>query len=213
MTTPLRIATLISGGGRTVSNLQDRIEDGSLPAEIAMVVSSRPNAKGLQRAKLRGLATGAVPSRDFRRGGQTDWAGMSQAIDELILPHAPDLVLLAGYMCLYCVPESLRGRVMNIHPALLPAFGGQGMYGDRVHQAVLEAGVKVSGCTVHFVSDAYDRGPIILQRTCPVHASDTAEDLADRVFALECEAYPAAINLYADGRLEVRDGAVFIDGR
>jgi formyltetrahydrofolate-dependent phosphoribosylglycinamide formyltransferase len=205
---PLRIAALISGGGRTVMNLLDEIEEGRLPARIELVVASREDAKGLQRARLRGLETAVVPSRDFRRGGRPDWDAMSRAVDEVMLPHRPELVVLAGYMCLYVVPPELEHRVMNIHPALIPAFCGQGMWGHHVHEAALARGVKVSGCTVHFVTNEYDAGPIIVQRCCPVLETDSPDDLAARVFEEERRAYPEAIRLFAEGRLSVVDGVV-----
>lgn len=208
MADPLRIVALISGGGRTVSNLQDAIEAGRLDARIELVVSSREDAQGLQRARLRGIETAVAPSSDYRVEAATDWAAMSAAVDALVLPREPGLVVLAGYMCLYVIPPALEGRVMNIHPALLPAFGGRGMWGRRVHEAVVASGVKVTGCTVHFATNDYDAGPIVLQRTCPVTHADTPDDVAGRVFALECEAYPEAVRLFAEGRLRIRGGVV-----
>jgi folate-dependent phosphoribosylglycinamide formyltransferase PurN len=110
---------------------------------------------------------------------------------------------MAGFLQLLRIPDDFAGRVLNIHPALLPAFGGQGMYGRRVHKAVLAAGVKESGCTVHVADNEYDHGPIVLQRTVEVRPDDTPEALADRVFAAECEAYPEAIRLFAEGKLRL----------
>ncbi|MFW5856430.1 MAG: phosphoribosylglycinamide formyltransferase [Planctomycetota bacterium] len=208
MADPIRVVALISGSGRTVSNLLDVIEAGGLDATLDLVVASRPDATGLQRARLRGVETAVVASAAYRSGGAIDWAAMSAAVDALVLPRAPDLVILAGYMCLYVVPDALAGKVLNIHPALLPAFGGRGMWGHHVHEAVVASGVKVTGCTVHFATNHYDAGPIILQRTCPVRHTDTADDVADRVFALECEAYPAAVRLFAAGKLRIRGGVV-----
>ncbi|MCZ6873844.1 MAG: formyltransferase family protein, partial [bacterium] len=121
-----------------------------------------------------------------------------------------DLVVLAGFLSLYRPAAHLVGRVMNIHPALLPAFGGKGLYGDRVHRAVIESGVKVSGCTVHFADEQYDQGPIILQKTVPVEDDDSVETLAARVFTAECEIYPKAIQLYAENRLEIKNRRVSI---
>ena len=121
--------------------------------------------------------------------------------------HA-NLVALAGFLCFYLLPGRYMNRVMNIHPALLPAFGGKGFYGERVHKAVLEHGCKVSGCTVHFVDNVYDHGPIIVQKTVGVEEGDDAHSLADRVFEKELEAYPEAINLFAAGRLKVEGGVV-----
>lgn len=211
MAGPIRMVALISGSGRTVSNLLDVIEAGGLDATLDLVVASRPDATGLQRARLRGVETAVVASAAYRSGGTTDWAGMSAAVDALVLPRAPDLLILAGYMCLYVVPDALAGKVLNIHPALLPAFGGRGMWGHHVHEAVVASGVKVTGCTVHFATNDYDAGPILLQRTCPVRHTDTADDVADRVFALECEAYPEAVRLFAAGKLRIRGGVVEVE--
>jgi folate-dependent phosphoribosylglycinamide formyltransferase PurN len=114
-----------------------------------------------------------------------------------------DLVVQGGWLCLWKIPPRYENRVMNIHPALLPCFGGQGMWGHHVHEAVLAAGCKVSGCTVHFCTNEYDKGPIIVQRTCPVADDDTPDTLAERVFEQECIAYPQAIRWFAEGRLRV----------
>src|SRR5262249_18543435 len=118
------------------------------------------------------------------------------------------LVILAGFLSLLDIPPEYKGRVLNIHPALIPAFCGAGYYGSKVHKAVLAAGVKVSGCTVHFADDSYDTGPIILQRVVPVLDDDTVETLAARVFQEECQALPQAISLYAEGRLKLDGGRV-----
>ncbi|MBN1257489.1 MAG: phosphoribosylglycinamide formyltransferase [Planctomycetes bacterium] len=207
MSEKLKIIALISGGGRTVINILDAIEAGKINAGIDLVISSRSDARGLERAQERGLETAVVPSKDYRTGGKPDWETMSRAIDEIILPRNPGLVICAGFMCLYLFPPQLQGKVMNIHPALLPAFGGKGMWGHHVHEAVVASGVKVSGCTIHFTDNQYDSGPIILQQTCPVYDTDTPDDVAKRVFAEECTAYPEAVRLFAEGRL-VLDGRI-----
>ncbi len=200
---PLRLAVLLSGGGRTLSNLLDRIADGSLPARVVVVVSSRPGVKGLEIAQGAGIPAYTVPRAEY-----SDPEPFSEAINALLMPHEPELVVCAGFLSLYLPPESLRSRVMNIHPALIPAFCGKGFYGDRVHRAALEAGVKVSGCTVHFADQEYDAGPIILQRVVPVLDDDDPHTLAARVFEAECEAYPEAIRLFAEGRLVVEGRTV-----
>ncbi len=200
------MAVFISGGGTTLQNFIDRIGDGTLKARISVVLSSREDAYGLVRAERAGIPTVVVPSRRF--GG--DWEAMSAAIDEALEGFEFDLVAMAGFMCFYRIPPQLHGRVMNIHPALIPAFCGKGMYGMRVHRAVLEAGVKVSGCTVHFADNAYDHGPIIIQRCVPVLDDDTPESLSERVFREECRAYPEAINLFAEGRLSIEGRKVRI---
>ena len=201
----LRIAVLLSGTGRSLDNLLQEMGAGRLNAEIAVVVSSKADAYGLVRARTQGLDAVAVPRRDY-----PDLGAFNEAINKVLAPHGVDLVVLAGFLSLYQPPAELAGRVMNIHPALLPAFGGKGFYGGRVHQAVLESGVKVSGCTVHFADSRYDCGPIILQTAVPVLDDDTVQSLAARVFAAECKAYPQAIQLFADNRLRVEGRRVRI---
>lgn len=192
---PTRLAVMLSGGGRTLANLLDRAEAGTLPAEVALVLASRP-CGGLERAKARGIPTLLLPGR-IEAG----------TLDQHLREHRIALVVLAGYLQLVDVPPAYRGRVVNIHPALLPEFGGLGMYGDRVHRAVLEAGRAESGCTVHLVDEQYDRGPILLQRRCPVRPDDTPETLAARVFEQECVAYPEAIaRLAAEHPTPPREG-------
>lgn len=201
----LRIAVLLSGTGRSLENLQQEITAGRLHADIAVVVSSKPEAYGLERAKAHGLDAVAVPRREH-----ADLEAFNAAINAVLAPYDVDLVVLAGFLSLYQPLPALAGRVMNIHPALLPAFGGKGFYGDRVHQAVLDSGVKVSGCTVHFADSQYDHGPIILQTAVPVLDDDTVSTLAARVFAAECEAYPRAIQLFGDDRLRLEGRRVRI---
>lgn len=201
----LRIAVLLSGTGRSLENLQQEITAGRLRADIAVVVSSKPEAYGLVRAKAHGLDAVAVSRREY-----ADLEAFNAAINAVLVPYGVDLVVLAGFLSLYQPLPALAGRVMNIHPALLPAFGGKGFYGDRVHQAVLDSGVKVSGCTVHFADSQYDHGPIILQTAVPVLDDDTVPSLAARVFAAECEAYPRAIQLFAEDRLRLEGRRVRI---
>ncbi len=203
----LRIAALLSGGGTTLQNLIDQIDVGKLNAEIVLVVSSKENVAGLERAAKHNIPAVIVPSKNYRRDGFPDWVAMSRDINRQLLAFSPDLICLCGYMCFYLVPEEFTGKVMNIHPALIPDFCGKGMWGHNVHEAVITAGVKTSGCTVHFVNDKYDAGPIILQRTCPVLPTDTPDDIAARVFKEECIAYPEAIRLFAAGRLKI-DGEI-----
>ena len=201
----IRIAVLVSGGGTTLQNLLDRIADGSLPAEVSVVVASRPDAFGLERARRAGVPALAVARKEF---GDAD--AFNDALHRALEPYAPDLVVLGGFLSLFQPRQRYDGRVMNIHPALIPAFCGQGFYGRRVHQAVLDAGVKVSGCTIHFADDRYDHGPIVLQGCVPVHDDDTPETLAERVHALENRLYPEAIRLFAAGRLRIEGRRVRI---
>jgi len=195
---PLRLGVLISGGGRTLQNFLDLSDAGRLKARVVKVVSSRPDAGGLERARGHGVPTAVVRRRDF-----DDVEAFSRAITSELQAQEVELVAMAGFMCLYRVPDCYTGRVINIHPALLPSFGGQGSYGDRVHRAVLERGCKVSGCTVHFADNRYDNGPIIVQKAVAVEEDDDEHTLAARVFEKETEAYPEAINLFAEGRLRI----------
>jgi len=198
---PVRLGVLLSGGGRTLLNLLERIRAGDLPAEVAVVLASRDCA-GVERARAAGCRVEVVP---YRR--MPDTATYSAELVGRLDEAGVDLVCLAGFLSFWTLPDRYLGRVMNIHPALLPSFGGEGMYGHHVHEAVLAAGCKVSGCTVHFVNNEYDAGPIIVQKAVPVLEGDTPDTLAARVFERECEAYPEAIGLFAAGRLRI-DGRV-----
>jgi phosphoribosylglycinamide formyltransferase 1 len=194
----LKLAVLASGGGTTLQNLLDEIAARRLDARVQVVVGSRPGVRALERAAVAKVMNFVVDRKQY-----ADPAAFSKAVFQLIDDAGVDLVCLAGWLCMLEVPERYRGRVMNIHPALLPSFGGKGMYGVKVHQAVLDHGCKVSGCTVHFVDEHYDNGPIIIQRACPVLEEDTAETLAHRVFEEEKIAYPEAIRLFQQGRLRI----------
>lgn len=187
MTAPRRIAVLLSGAGRSLGNLLERIAAGSLAAEVAVVVSSRADARGVRLARR-----ARVPAEVVEREGR-DVDAWSRAIFAPCRAAGVDLVVMAGFLHLLAIPPDFAGRVINIHPSLLPAFGGKGFHGDHVHRAVLARGCTVSGCTVHLVDAEYDHGRILLQRTVPVLADDTPESLAARVFAAECEALPEAI--------------------
>jgi len=200
---PLKLAALVSGSGTTLQNFIDVIAAGKLDATIDLVIGSRPGLLGLTRAADAKLPNFVVDRREF-----DDPAAFSRQVFSLCDDAGVDLVCLAGWLCLLDLPERYAGRVMNIHPALLPSFGGRGMYGKKVHQAVLDHGCKVSGCTVHFVDTTYDTGPIILQRTCPVADDDTPDTLARRVFEEEKAAYPEAIRLFQQGRLRVDERRV-----
>jgi len=203
---PIRLAVLLSGTGTTLQNLIDRIADGRLAAQIVQVISSRPDAGGIERAMRAGLPVEVVGRKSF-----SDLPSFSKHIFDLCRATRTDLVCLAGFLQLLEIPPDYTDRILNIHPALLPAFGGKGKYGRHVHEAVLAHGVKVSGCTVHFVDQVYDHGPIVLQKTVEVRDDDTPDSLAARVFAAECEAYPEAIRLFAEGRLRLDGRRVRID--
>ena len=194
MNDPVHLGVLLSGSGRTLQNLLDRIADGSLRAKIDVVISSDPKAYGLERATKAGIPAVTVARKPFK-----DAEGHSKAVTEALERHPVDLVIMAGYIHLYLLPRKWAGRVLNIHPALLPKYGGKGMYGHFVHEAVIRAGERESGCTVHFADLEYDHGAIILQKKVPVKPGDTPEALAARVFEAECEAYPEAIRKVAAG--------------
>jgi formyltetrahydrofolate-dependent phosphoribosylglycinamide formyltransferase len=197
-TAPITLAVLLSGSGTTLQNFIDEIAAGRLNARIKLVIASRPGLKGIDRARDAALPITVIDRREF-----ADVQYFSRQVFAEIDRAQVDLVTLAGWLCLLDLPATYSGRVMNIHPALLPSFGGRGMYGQKVHKAVLDHGCKISGCTVHFVDAQYDSGPIILQRTCPVEEGDDAAAIAHRVFDQEKIAYPEAIRLFAQGRLKI----------
>lgn len=202
-TMPLKIAVLISGSGRTLKNFIDLAAAGGLPVEIRLVVSSSANARGLEFAAENGIASMVVQRSTFSTDKE-----FGDAIFDACRSAGVDYVVMAGFMKLAPVPDDFAGRVVNIHPSLIPAFCGHGMYGDRVHQAVIDAGVKVTGCTVHFVDNIYDHGPIIWQQPVPVFDDDTADTLGKRVFEAEKEAYPQVLKLLAAGRIKLENGRV-----
>ena len=202
---PLRIAVLISGGGTTLRNLIQTIESGDLNARIGLVLSSRATAGGLRFARRASLELRVVDPAQF-----DSTENFSNEIFDACRQANVQLVAMGGFLKHVLVPPDFTNRVMNIHPALIPAFCGKGYYGVRVHRAVLEYGAKLTGCTVHFVDNEYDHGPIILQQTVPVLPEDTLNSLAARVFETECRIYPEAIQLFADGRLRVDGRRVII---
>jgi formyltetrahydrofolate-dependent phosphoribosylglycinamide formyltransferase len=205
MSQSIRLAVLLSGSGTTLQNLIDRIADRRLDAQIVQVIASKAHAFGLERARKAGLPAAVVDRKECSSVEE-----FSSRLFEICRRQEVQLVCLAGFLHLIRVPDDFTGRVMNIHPALIPAFCGKGMYGHRVHQAVLESGAKISGCTVHFADNEYDHGPIILQRVVPVLDDDTPDTLAARVFDLECQAYPEAIRLHAEGKLRIEGRRVRI---
>jgi formyltetrahydrofolate-dependent phosphoribosylglycinamide formyltransferase len=188
MSTAVRLAVLLSGSGRTLENLLAWQARGALPVEVVGVVSSRPGVRGVGIARDAGIPVAVFRRRDF-----PDTAAHNQAIADWLEPRRPEIIALAGYLCWVERPRWFQGPLVNIHPALLPRHGGQGMYGDRVHAAVLAAGEAESGCTVHHVDDRYDHGEVIAQATVPVLPHDDVHALADRVFAAECELYPRVL--------------------
>ncbi|MGL4513532.1 MAG: phosphoribosylglycinamide formyltransferase [Lacipirellulaceae bacterium] len=201
----MNVAVLISGSGRTLKNLLELSRDGDLPIDVRLVISSSAAAGGLAHAADAGVLSLVVERRDY----DSDKA-YGDAVFAPCRAAGVELVVMAGFLKLAPVPADFAGRVVNIHPSLLPSFGGAGMYGDRVHRGVIERGCKVTGVTVHFVDNEYDHGPIVWQQPCPVFDDDTPETLAARVFELEKEAYPAALRLIAAGRVQIEGGRVRI---
>lgn len=203
----LRVGVLVSGTGTNLQALIDACRSGKVPARIVVVVSNVPGAYALQRARRAGIPAVVHDHRTF-----LSREAFEAAVRDTLLAHEVDLVCLAGFLRILSprFVHAFAGRLMNIHPALLPAFGGKGMYGDRVHRAVLDSGARVSGCTVHFVTEEPDAGPIILQAVVPVQDDDTPETLAVRVRQEELRLYPQAVRLFAEGRLRVEGNRVRI---
>jgi formyltetrahydrofolate-dependent phosphoribosylglycinamide formyltransferase len=201
----LRLAVLVSGGGTTLRNLLDRIKAGTLAAEIAVVISSNPRSPGLAMAEAAGIATKIITTKEF-----PSVSDFSESIFAACDAAKTDYVICAGFLKRLAIPARYAERVVNIHPSLIPSFCGTGMYGHHVHEAVLAAGAKLSGCTVHFVDDHYDHGPIIAQRAVPVLLGDTPASLAARVFAQECELYPTVINWLAAGLVKIEQGRAVV---
>jgi len=199
MAKKLRLAVFISGTGRTLKNFIDRIRAEQLSAEIVVVVSSVANVVGLQYAEEE-----SIPVEIVERCNYESLTEFGEANFSVCRVARADYVILAGYLRRLDIPKDFENRVLNIHPSLIPAFCGQGYYGNIVHSKALEYGVKVSGCTVHFVDQGYDTGPIILQKAVNVYEEDTPNTLNDRVFAAECQAYPEAIEMLAQGRVSVK---------
>lgn len=191
------LGVLLSGSGRTLQNILNRINKKELSAQVRVVVSSREGVGGIRIAKEAGIDVFVVSPQQYK--GDV----FSEKIADILFKYEVDLVIMAGFLHLFKIPKEYEGKVLNIHPALIPSFCGKGYYGRHVHEAVINSGVKVSGCTVHFADNLYDHGPIILQKTVPVMDDDTPETLAERVFAAECEAYPEAIQLVIEGKVKM----------
>lgn len=180
----MKLGVLLSGSGRTLDNFHERLAAGTMRGSIEVVIANVPDALGLTKARNYGYP--AFHAKD------------SETANAILQQYGVELVLLAGYLKLYQPSEHLQKAVLNIHPSLIPSFAGAGMYGMKVHRAVKARGVKVSGCTVHFANEVYDEGPIVVQKCVPIADADSPEEIAARVFAAECEAYPEAVNLVTD---------------
>jgi phosphoribosylglycinamide formyltransferase 1 len=204
---PIRLAVCVSGEGTTLQNLINRIRSRRLKAEIVQVVASKPRIGAIARAEAAGIPLALA---NYNARSKTEF---SNSVFEPIRHSKADLVILAGFLALVKIPPDYKGRVINVHPSLIPSFCGKGFYGSNVHKAVLAMGAKVSGCTIHFADDDYDNGPIIAQRPVQVMDDDTLDTLADRVFKEECKALPDAITLYAEGRLKLEGQRVRVAPR
>ncbi len=197
----LRIAAFASGSGSNLQSILDAIESKELDAEITVVIASRPNIPVLERAKKYGIPSVVIPRKQFAENIDA----FSSAIEKVLIPYDIDVIVLCGFLSFlsasFC--RNYRNRILNIHPSLLPAFGGQGAYGTKVHRMALAHGVKISGCTVMFVDEGKDTGPIIIQKAVPVLEDDTEDTLAERVMSAEKVAYPEALRLFGENRLQV----------
>lgn len=197
------ISVLISGGGTTLKNLIAVQNSGSVDWKISSVISNNPDAKGLAFAETEGIDTCVVNHRDF--GSEDEFSAAVYAAIENF-ESKPDLIVMGGFLRKLNIPDAYKNKIINIHPSLIPSFCGKGNYGSRVHQSVIDYGCKLTGCTVHFVDNQYDHGPIIAQRSVPVENDDTAQSLAARVFVAECELLPEVIS-------KISAGSVSLSGR
>lgn len=202
----MKIAVLISGGGTTLKNLIDRIDAGSLNAEIALVISDNPKAGGLGFASDASIESKVISHREF-----DDRESFSADVFDALRASGAELIVMGGFLRQLSIPDDFENRIINIHPSLIPSFCGKGNYGSRVHQGVLDYGCKLTGCTVHFVDDDYDHGPIIAQASVAVETDDDVKSLAARVFEAECELLPAVINQIASARVKVTGRIVSFD--
>ena len=198
------IAVLISGSGTTLKNLIAVKQSGNLDAEIALVICSNPKATGIQFAKESGIEVAVVDHRAVKE------PGFSDTIFDHCRSARVDMIVMAGFLRKLTIPDEYQNRVINIHPSLIPSFCGRGFYGLKVHQAAIDYGCKISGCTVHLVDNQYDHGPIVAQRVVDVLPEDTSQVLAARVFAQECVLYPEVINHFANDEVSIQGRQVII---
>lgn len=204
----LNVGVLVSGNGTNLQSIIDKSETGELPARVVVVISNKSDAYALQRAKNHSIPSYVVRPRDF-----VDQVSYEQKMIDILNTHRVELVVLAGFMKILSshFVQAFRGRIINIHPSLIPSFCGKDFYGMKVHQAVIDYGVKVTGATVHFVDENVDAGPIIIQRTVEVKDNDTAETIALKVHQIEHEILSEAITLFAQGRLKIVGRRVLIE--
>jgi len=203
----LNLAVLTSGGGTNLQAVIDAIEKGELSAEIKIVISNNSKAFALERARKHNIQALHLSHKQFTTSEEFDEKLLSVLKEKQI-----DMILLAGYMKILSptIIRAYRNRILNIHPALLPHFGGPGMYGIHVHEAVIKSGVKISGVTVHIVDEVYDHGAIVMQKAVEVKDDDTPETLAERVLKVEHQTYKEAIQLFAEDRVEIKNNRVYV---
>ncbi len=203
----LKIGVLVSGSGTNLQSIIDKSESGYIPGSVELVISSKSGVYAIERAKNHNIPAYVVAPKNYST--KEDY---EDKLIEILQSHNVDLVVLAGFIKVLSphFVQAFAGRIMNIHPSLIPAFCGEGFYGEKVHKAVLDYGVKITGVTVHFVDEGADTGPIILQRAVPVMDDDTVETLAARVLEEEHKIYPEAVKLFAEGRLKVEGRRVKI---
>ncbi len=203
----VKIGVLISGGGTNLQALIDEVEKGNVNGEISLVISDKKGAYGLERAEKHGIKTIALDRREFKNKAE-----FMKSLMDILSKESIELIVLAGFLTILSEEfiEKYRSRIINIHPSLIPAFCGEGYYGEKVHNAVLEYGAKISGATVHFVDEGADTGPVILQESVPVLENDTVESLAARVLKVEHKLLPKAVGLYCDGRIIIEGRKVKI---
>ncbi|MDD3223786.1 MAG: phosphoribosylglycinamide formyltransferase [Clostridium sp.] len=200
-----KIAVLISGGGTNLQSIIDKVNSGYINCKIEIVISDNETAFGIKRAEKNNIDTLTLSKKEYGKG-------LSNEILKEVNNREVDLIVTAGFLSILNgdLIREYKNRIINIHPSLIPSFCGKGMYGIHVHEAALKYGVKVSGCTVHFIDEGTDTGPIIIQKSAPVYSEDTPEELQKRVLVREHEALPEAIKLIADGKVEVKDRRVII---
>ncbi len=205
----MQLAVFASGTGSNLEAIIVAIDSGRLPATLALVLSNRPDAYALQRARERGIPTAVLDP-----AAHDGEAAYVAALEDTLAVHGVDFIALAGYLKKIPsdVVRAFRGRMLNIHPSLLPAFGGPGMYGQRIHRAAIEYGVRWTGVTVHLVDESYDTGPVVLQEPVEVHPHDTPERLAARVLEVEHRLYPDALVLFAENRVRIDGRHVRLEG-
>jgi len=206
----LRLAVFASGSGSNFGAMLKAIDAGKLDAEPVLLITTRPAIGAIDKAEARDIPVAILPPANFESEG-----AFAEALLNMLLEHRADFIALAGYLKKIpaSVVDAFKHRMLNIHPALLPSFGGKGMYGSRIHEAVLEHGCRVTGVTVHIVGTEYDGGPIVLQEPVAVRQDDTPRSLAARVLQLEHHLYPQALQLFAEGRVEVDGRSVLIRDR